>query len=982
MAALLLAYLKTGLLVSLAVVGLLLALPLLDRRYTARWRCRVWVALAVLLLLPLPSLPGRAALRLTLPETAAEPLAGPLFSALPGGGQNAAGEQASGAADAPTVLDTAAGQEAAQQGPAQQEGGDHPPSGGLASSQQTVMQPPAAAQPQRDAGGSDGGVLPGPQRPQKQPLSPLSPLALCAAAWAAGAALLGFWRLAAYLWARRRALRWARPVTDACTLRLFRLACAGLGRRAPRLLQAPGLAGPLTAGLLRPVLLLPEKAVGGEDLPLILAHELTHLRRHDLAKKALLLAANTLHWPNPAAWLLLRRAQRDIELACDEAVTAGRGADYRDRYCGALLNSLAGARERALLPGARFARGKKEVRARLAHLFDRQPKRRGRAAAALLLAAVVTCSALVACTAPESEEQLYYAPAPTAHGETQALVQWPLREAVFGICDLSSGDTGLYTGLIESEFLCKAPEGVTLASLPADALAGSYVRERGLLDLVYWSGDPSSRLLRFYRSGDLGAAWESWELPCPSLGEREQISSLLSYERLNENSAFLSLLVTDEKGNIRAPVFHSADGGKTWSPNGSAGPPHASQVRALRFVNEEVGFSVVEDVGQAQTLYLTLDGGATWEAPDLQPLLQLLPDPATEACSIWVEGARATIGYRTRSILNDGIQICTDDYGQSWSWRARPEPLTGEWFSDQEIPAWMPLTKEFLDQYAPKSEPQEPQWAQRMWAYGARNGPETLLYACLSKPEIEQKAPPGLDEVIASGRGGLFPVTGSYIPEAGRWDLACLDPQAPDNSILFYRSLDNAESWSSFSVKISDLPQGRSLSRVVYYEPLSEEIAFLSLTESVPGVENSAVLCLYQTFNGGKTWSPRGELPLGADTVRHVRFLNDQVGFVTSLPGDSDSPRQLMRTLDGGRSWEELSIDFSSLPEQRLFSCCLWVESDKVVVGFSSSRGFPDGYQLLSTDFGESWSWREKPASPRPDGSPFTDLDDPAFLPI
>lgn len=187
MAALLLAYLKTGLLVSLAVVGLLLALPLLDRRYTARWRCRVWVALAVLLLLPLPSLPGRAALRLTLPETVAEPLAGPLFSALPGGGQNAAGEQASGAADAPTVLDTAAGQEAAQQGPAQQgpaqqEGGGHSPSGGLASSPQADVQPPAAAQPQRDAGGSDGGVLPGPQRPQKQPLSPLSPLALCAAA--------------------------------------------------------------------------------------------------------------------------------------------------------------------------------------------------------------------------------------------------------------------------------------------------------------------------------------------------------------------------------------------------------------------------------------------------------------------------------------------------------------------------------------------------------------------------------------------------------------------------------------------------------------------------------------------------------------------------------------------------------------------------------------------------------------------------------
>ena len=153
MTALLLAYLKTGLLVSLAVAGLLLALPLLDRRYTARWRCRIWVALAVLLLLPLPSLPGRAALRLTLPETAAEPLAGPLLGALPGGDGNAAVGQLSGTADAPPTLDTAVGHGDAQQGPARQEDDGHSLSGGLTSSPQAVVQPPAAAQPQRDAGG-------------------------------------------------------------------------------------------------------------------------------------------------------------------------------------------------------------------------------------------------------------------------------------------------------------------------------------------------------------------------------------------------------------------------------------------------------------------------------------------------------------------------------------------------------------------------------------------------------------------------------------------------------------------------------------------------------------------------------------------------------------------------------------------------------------------------------------------------------------
>ena len=54
-------YFAQSLVLGLAVAALLAATPLLQKRYSARWFCRAWLALAVLLVLPL---------RAVLPETA------------------------------------------------------------------------------------------------------------------------------------------------------------------------------------------------------------------------------------------------------------------------------------------------------------------------------------------------------------------------------------------------------------------------------------------------------------------------------------------------------------------------------------------------------------------------------------------------------------------------------------------------------------------------------------------------------------------------------------------------------------------------------------------------------------------------------------------------------------------------------------------------------------------------------------------------
>lgn len=97
------------------------------------------------------------------------------------------------------------------------------------------------------------------------------------------------------------------------------------------------IAAPLTYGVLYPVILLPAGMDWGdrETLSCVLAHEHTHIRRFDALRKVFLAAVLCLHWFNPLVWAMYVLSNRDIELACDEAVLRG-GAD-RERYALALL---------------------------------------------------------------------------------------------------------------------------------------------------------------------------------------------------------------------------------------------------------------------------------------------------------------------------------------------------------------------------------------------------------------------------------------------------------------------------------------------------------------------------------------------------------------------------------------------------------------------------------------------------------------------
>lgn len=213
--------------------------------------------------------------------------------------------------------------------------------------------------------------------------------ALLSALWLFGVLAAALVQGGGYLLARRRLLRDARPDLEAEERAGQTAASLGLKRTVP-VRRSRQVRTPMVLGLIRPVLLLPEGQAVDE---VVLCHELTHLKRMDLAYKALLVAACWLHWFNPLVWWMSRAASENLELCCDDDVAAGRDAAFRRKY-GELLLSTAEEKPGPTL-SSRFGGSKQAMRDRLTNLFVK--KKRGRLLACTAVAVLILVGGLVAC---------------------------------------------------------------------------------------------------------------------------------------------------------------------------------------------------------------------------------------------------------------------------------------------------------------------------------------------------------------------------------------------------------------------------------------------------------------------------------------------------------------------------------------------------------------------------------------------------------
>lgn len=136
----------------------------------------------------------------------------------------------------------------------------------------------------------------------------------------------------------------------------------------PAVVEVAAPISPMLQGLFKPCLLLPRHLREFDPLQqqLIVEHELTHWRRHDLPLGAAALVLECLFWFNPFMRLLRVRLGWSQEFGCDRDVLRGRPQGERKAYAAALVAQLKLQRHPAGLALAFGATGEPTLLARVA----------------------------------------------------------------------------------------------------------------------------------------------------------------------------------------------------------------------------------------------------------------------------------------------------------------------------------------------------------------------------------------------------------------------------------------------------------------------------------------------------------------------------------------------------------------------------------------------------------------------------------------
>lgn len=159
-------------------------------------------------------------------------------------------------------------------------------------------------------------------------------------AWLSGSVLLTTLLGLSHTRSLRRFRRTRLPVSADLHAEITRISTQVGLKHPPRVWRSPEVHSPAVTAVWKPLLLVPatfEKHFTTQEARLILQHELTHLKRHDLPLNALMCLLITLHWFNPVLWLAFFKIRTDREAACDAQVLSDAAPDRRRAYGHALL---------------------------------------------------------------------------------------------------------------------------------------------------------------------------------------------------------------------------------------------------------------------------------------------------------------------------------------------------------------------------------------------------------------------------------------------------------------------------------------------------------------------------------------------------------------------------------------------------------------------------------------------------------------------
>lgn len=99
---------------------------------------------------------------------------------------------------------------------------------------------------------------------------------------------------------------------------------------------SPAISDPFIMGIIRPKIYLPT-GLSCTESELIIRHEKAHMHRGDHIAKLVMYGALCVHCFNPLVWLMFRLFERDMEMSCDEKVTANMTKEQKADYSQTLL---------------------------------------------------------------------------------------------------------------------------------------------------------------------------------------------------------------------------------------------------------------------------------------------------------------------------------------------------------------------------------------------------------------------------------------------------------------------------------------------------------------------------------------------------------------------------------------------------------------------------------------------------------------------
>lgn len=128
---------------------------------------------------------------------------------------------------------------------------------------------------------------------------------------------------------------------------------------------------PFVFGLLSPKIYLPNN-LSETEIPYIIKHEETHIKRKDHIIKFITFLIVSIHWFNPIVWLAFYLMGEDMELSCDESVIKELGYGIKRDYSNSLLSLSVG---RGTIGGSPIAFGENNTKGRIKNILNyKKPK--------------------------------------------------------------------------------------------------------------------------------------------------------------------------------------------------------------------------------------------------------------------------------------------------------------------------------------------------------------------------------------------------------------------------------------------------------------------------------------------------------------------------------------------------------------------------------------------------------------------------------